>query len=76
MTGPRPSPPPAGLCERCRHARLVRTPRSAFWLCGRSAMEPGYARYPRLPVLACPGHEPGEPARGAAPAETPGGGTG
>jgi hypothetical protein len=54
-----PSPhPDAGLCERCRHAREVTTPRSAFVLCERSRDDPRFERYPRLPVLACPGFEP------------------
>jgi len=53
------SRPPAGLCDDCRHQRLVRNTRgSAFSLCERSRTEPEYPRYPRLPVLSCPGHEP------------------
>ena len=52
----RPKPAP-GLCERCRWARLVRTPRSAFWQCLRAREDPHYERYPRLPVLNCGGHE-------------------
>jgi len=35
----------------------VRTPRSVFWLCGRSRTEPEFPRYPRLPVLECAGFE-------------------
>jgi hypothetical protein len=54
---PSPAPPPAGLCERCAHARLVRTPRSAFWLCGRARDDARFQRYPRIPVLECPGFE-------------------
>ena len=54
-------PQHAGLCAHCRHARAVETPRSRFWLCERSREDVNYARYPRLPVLACPGFEPGEP---------------
>jgi len=50
-----------GLCRVCRHARIVRNPRSAFWLCRRSATDPTFSRYPRLPVVACPGWERGEP---------------
>ena len=50
-----PEPPPAGLCERCRHARVIRTPRSAFWLCSLAAADPRFERYPRLPVRACAG---------------------
>lgn len=52
-----PLPPRAGLCEHCAHARSVRTPRSAFWLCGRSRDDARFERYPRIPVLACPGFE-------------------
>ena len=54
-------PERVGLCAGCRHAQRVRTPRSAFWLCGKSRTDATYERYPRLPVLACPGFEPGEP---------------
>ncbi|MGH2878154.1 MAG: hypothetical protein ACRDK4_00895 [Solirubrobacteraceae bacterium] len=50
--------PHAGLCESCRHRRLVPNTRgSVFSLCERSREDPSYARYPRLPVLACPGYE-------------------
>jgi hypothetical protein len=55
-----------GLCPGCRHARVVETPNSRFWLCGRSVTDSRFARYPRLPVLECPGYEPPE-------TETPGG---
>lgn len=48
-----------GLCGACRHARMIRSDRgSRFLLCRRSATEPRFARYPRLPVLRCPGFEP------------------
>jgi hypothetical protein len=47
-----------GLCATCRHAQSVRTRRgSVFWRCARAEDDPAYARYPRLPVLACAGHE-------------------
>jgi hypothetical protein len=47
---------PAGLCDRCRHQRLVPNTRgSVFSLCERSRDDPAYPRYPRLPVLSCPG---------------------
>jgi len=59
MSGP--EDPAVGLCARCRHARRVATPRSLFWLCARSRDDANYARYPRLPMLTCPGFEPGEP---------------
>jgi hypothetical protein len=54
-------PPPdaeAGLCATCRHARRVESARgSRFWLCARSADDPRFAKYPRLPVLQCPGYD-------------------
>ncbi len=56
MTAP---PAPAGLCDACRHQRVVTTGRgSRFSLCGRHRDDPAYAKYPRLPVLRCPGFEP------------------
>jgi hypothetical protein len=52
--------PAAGLCENCRHQRLVPNSRgSVFSLCERSREDPAYPRYPRIPVLICPGFEPG-----------------
>lgn len=48
----------AGLCDSCRHQRLVSNTRgSVFSLCERSRTDPGYPRYPRLPVTRCSGHE-------------------
>ena len=55
---PRPSGPSAGLCDSCRHQQVVRTKRSSFSLCRRWKDDDRYPRYPRLPVLRCPGHEP------------------
>ncbi len=49
-----------GLCLRCRHARMVETPRSRFWLCQLAATDPRFARYPRLPVIECEGFEPAD----------------
>ena len=60
-----------GLCAGCRHARTIRTPRSSFWLCERSRTDTSYERYPRLPVLACPGFEPGEPEHGTRASSSP-----
>jgi len=55
---------PVGLCRSCRHARMVRGARSTFWLCERSRADPGFPRYPPLPVTRCHGHEPApEPPR-------------
>jgi len=51
--------PPRGLCDRCRHQRIVRNTRgSAFSLCERSREDPAYMKYPPLPVLSCPGFRP------------------
>ena len=53
--------PAVGLCERCRHQQVVRNTRgSSFSLCQRSREDNRYPRYPRLPVVSCPGHEPRE----------------
>ena len=49
----------AGLCEHCRYARVVPTPRAAFLLCERSKSDSAFERYPRLPVRSCPGFERG-----------------
>jgi hypothetical protein len=49
----------AGLCDRCRHQRLVANTRgSSFSLCERSRSDPAFPKYPRLPVRACRGFEP------------------
>jgi hypothetical protein len=54
----RACPPNAGLCATCVHTRLVGAPgRSVFVQCGRAKTEPAFARYPRLPVVSCPGFE-------------------
>ena len=48
----------AGLCDRCRHQRIVRTTRgSVFSLCERSKTDERFPKYPRLPVERCPGFE-------------------
>ncbi len=48
-----------GLCAACIHGRPIRSARgSSFWLCGRSATDPAFPRYPGLPVVACRGFEP------------------
>jgi len=46
-----------GLCVDCTNARRVQTNRgSVFVLCDLSRNDPQFAKYPRLPVLACAGH--------------------
>ena len=58
--GRAPTRQPAGLCDSCRHQRLVPNTRgSVFSLCERARTEPDrFRRYPPLPVLRCPGFEP------------------
>ncbi len=52
------SAPAAGLCDRCRHQRLIRNTRgSVFSLCERSKTDTDFPRYPRLPVASCRGFE-------------------
>jgi hypothetical protein len=49
----------AGLCETCRHMRQIVSDRgSVFYLCQLSATDPRFARYPRIPVIACTGFVP------------------
>lgn len=49
----------AGLCATCRHVKTLRNDRgSVFYMCQRAEADPRYKRYPPLPVLQCPGHEP------------------
>lgn len=54
--------PLVGLCTECAFRRVVENARgSQFWLCLRSRFDPHFPRYPRLPVLACPGFRAGAP---------------
>jgi len=46
-----------GLCADCAHGQPVVSARaSRFWRCRLSTSDPAFARYPRLPVLRCPGY--------------------
>jgi hypothetical protein len=57
-----PRLPAAGLCSRCEFQRVITSGRgSRFSLCERSATDPAYPKYPRLPVLACAGFVRREP---------------
>jgi hypothetical protein len=48
-----------GLCGHCVHAQIIRNDRgSTFFLCRRSATDPEFPKYPRLPVLYCRGFTP------------------
>ena len=58
------SRPRAGLCDHCRHQRLVPNTRgSTFSLCERSRSDPGFPRYPPLPVVECRGYDPRDERR-------------
>jgi len=35
---------------------------SVFYRCARAETDPTYARYPSLPMRACPGYEPAAPS--------------
>jgi hypothetical protein len=72
-TAPRGEQACEGLCADCRWTRHVRSGRgSVFVLCRRAETDPGYARYPRLPRLACPGYQPrSRPAAAAQPPAPP-----
>ena len=47
-----------GLCSNCVHCRVITARRSSFYFCERSATDPRFPRYPRLPVRVCIGYEP------------------
>jgi hypothetical protein len=49
----------SGLCADCVNAQKIRSDRGAeFILCRLSATDPNFPKYPRLPVLDCPGYRP------------------
>jgi hypothetical protein len=51
------TPMQAGLCDSCKHQKLVRNTRgSVFSMCERSKTDPSYPKYPRLPVRQCAGY--------------------
>ena len=48
-----------GLCVSCDFMRRIASDKgSTFYRCERSATDPSFAKYPRLPVLQCAGYEP------------------
>jgi hypothetical protein len=55
---PPSAPSRSGLCGTCIHARRVESGRgSLFLLCELSLTDPRFPKYPRLPVLSCPGYK-------------------
>ncbi len=62
--------PAAGLCDGCRHQRLIHNTRgSTFSQCDLSRTDDRFPRYPRLPVARCAGYQPR--AEGEGPAKGP-----
>ena len=54
----RPDPVTPGLCEDCRHVRVVAGRQGArYYLCRLAATNPRFAKYPPLPVRWCTGYE-------------------
>jgi hypothetical protein len=48
----------AGLCDTCRHQKIVKSGRgSVFSMCLRSKTDERFPKYPRLPVRECHGYE-------------------
>jgi len=46
-----------GLCENCKNVEIVSSRRGGqFYLCTLAARDSRFAKYPRLPVLNCPGY--------------------
>jgi hypothetical protein len=53
--------PSPGLCGGCRHARTLTAAGGArYYQCLLAEIDRRYPKWPRLPVLACGGYEPGE----------------
>jgi hypothetical protein len=47
----------AGLCADCQNARRISSDRgSRFYLCERGLSDRKFPKYPRLPVVVCPGY--------------------
>lgn len=68
---PRLYAPPPGLCERCVNVKVVETRKgSRFYLCQLSDVDPRFPKYPRLPVVACPGFRPAPRETAAAEARS------
>jgi hypothetical protein len=50
---------PAGLCDSCTHQKLIGNTRgSTFSLCLKAREDDAFPKYPRLPVVECPGYAP------------------
>lgn len=56
-----------GLCATCGHLRLLASKRSVFARCGLADVDPGFVRYPPLPVRVCSGYLPALETPGSIP---------
>jgi len=60
MSAPKSSPDENsrfGLCADCIHSRVIESSKgSRFLFCQLSQSDPSFPKYPRLPVLTCPGY--------------------
>ena len=55
-----------GLCASCVNVRRITSDRgSRFYLCELSKVDSRFVKYPRLPVLSCPGYAPNRLAGGS-----------
>ncbi len=55
MGGEHQQPDP-GLCAQCAFVHRNETRKgTVYWRCTRALTDPRYPKYPRLPVLSCPG---------------------
>ncbi|MFL6196569.1 MAG: hypothetical protein ACJ75H_20475 [Thermoanaerobaculia bacterium] len=54
-------PAPPGLCATCEHLRLMASSRGVFVRCALAETDPRFLRYPPIPVVVCPGHQPTRP---------------
>ncbi len=58
MQNDTPRAPRIGLCADCLHSRQMESAKgSVFYRCELSLTDPKFPKYPRLPVLKCPGYE-------------------
>ena len=54
----RTAPMRFGLCDECRHQRLVQSGRgSMFTMCLLARTDPTFPKYPRVPVVECSGFD-------------------
>jgi len=65
MSGTKINTETGGLCDNCCHAERIESAKgSLFLLCALSKTDSQFPKYPRLPVLTCPGfsEKPKSPA--------------